>query len=349
MKALAIFLTLSFLLFGCSDRGAETETELAIPVSVEELKLKPIQAFITATGTVIATQNATLRAEISGFYRLATNSKTGRPFMLGDKVGQNQTIIYLDNPELENNIKIESQKLNLEISEREFEKQKNLFDKGGVTLRELKTAERAFIDAKYNYDYSLIQLAKLQIKAPFAGLITDLPYYTRGNRVEVNSVLAQVMDYSKLIMELSLPGQELGRVRIGQPALVVNYTLPDDTLKGQITQVSPAIDPETRAFKAKVIIDNADLMLRPGMFVKVDVTVAQKDSAIVIPKDIILTKSRGKTVFVVEKGSASERLVETGLENPAEIEVINGLKANERLVVKGFETLRDHSKVKIIR
>jgi hypothetical protein len=66
----------------------------------------------------------------------------------------------------------------------------------------------------------------------------------------------------------------------------------------------------------------------------------------VIPKEVILSKQRGNSVFVVEKGIAYERIIEFGLENPREVQIISGLKLNEQLVVKGFETLRDRSKVK---
>ena len=85
------------------------------------------------------------------------------------------------------------------------------------------------------------------------------------------------------------------------------------------------------------------------MFVRAEIVVASKDSTIVIPKDIVLVKQRGKTVFIVDKGAAEERILRTGLENPTHIEVIDGLELNERLVISGFETLRNRSKVKIIR
>ena len=85
------------------------------------------------------------------------------------------------------------------------------------------------------------------------------------------------------------------------------------------------------------------------MFVKIETIVARKDSAIVIPKDIILSKRQGKTVYIVDKGAAFERVISTGLENASRVEVLEGLKKGDRLVIKGFETLQNHSKVKIIR
>jgi multidrug efflux pump subunit AcrA (membrane-fusion protein) len=85
------------------------------------------------------------------------------------------------------------------------------------------------------------------------------------------------------------------------------------------------------------------------MFVKIATIVAQKDSVIVIPKNIILSKRKGKTIYVVEKGAAFERIINSGLENAESVEVREGLKIGERLVTKGFETLHNRSKVKIVR
>jgi hypothetical protein len=85
------------------------------------------------------------------------------------------------------------------------------------------------------------------------------------------------------------------------------------------------------------------------MFMKIDIVVAAKDQAIVIPKDVVISRRGEKTVYVVEKGAAIRRTISTGLENKEQIEVVDGLKENERLVVKGFETLRNRSKVKIVQ
>lgn len=349
MKEGIVLLIGVLVLMNCGGPETGGDSEIAVPVTVEEITLKPIEEFYATTGTVNAIKNVTLKSETSGLYRLATNPKTNQPFKLGDMVAKGQVIIYLDNPELENTAAIDSKKLNLEISKQEYEKQQSLYDKGGVTLRELKAAEKAYIDAKYAYENVLLQLSKLKITAPFDGFIVDLPYYTPGTKVDANQTMAAVMDYRNLYLEISLPEKQLNQIAINSPVRVMNYALATDTLHGKISQASPALNPDTRSFKALVNIDNANLILRPGMFVKAEIVVARKDSAIVIPKDIILDKRQGKTVYIVEKGAAQERTITTGLENPTEVEVIEGLNKNERLVVKGFETLRNRSKVKIIR
>ena len=342
-------LCLGCIFFSCQGSDFDDELQISIPVSVEEVRKGPIEEFITTTTTVYAIKNTILSSELEGTYRLAINPRTNKKFRVGDKVGQNEVVIHIDNPEYENNIKIESQKLNLDISKREYEKQQSLYDKGGVTLRELKNSEMIYIDADYTYKNSLIQLQKMKVKAPFSGVIVDLPYYTPGTKITINQKMMEVMDFSKLYAEVYFPAKELNRIKIGQPLRITHYSFSKDTLWGEVTQVAPTLNPDTRSFEAAILVDNEKQLLRPGMFVKVETIVDKKDSVIVIPREIILSKRRGKTVFVVDKGAAFERVISSGLENAEQVEVLEGLKEGDRLVIKGFETLRNRSKVKIVR
>ncbi len=344
-------LSIAALLFlvSCGGDDLDSDSSLPAPVSVTVVKSSSIEEFITATGTIKAVKSASLKSKNAGYYKLLDNPRTGKPFSVGDHVKKNELILYLDNPEFESNIKIKSRKLELETTKLEYEKQRSLYDKGGVTYRELKDAERSSIDAEYNYEYAINQLSALKTRAPFEGTIVSLPYYTPGTEVESGQKLAEVMNYKALYLELNIPGRDFDRIETEQRVHVTHYTLPDDTLYGKVTQKAPTINPETRSFLARVLIDNQELLFRPGMFVKSGIVVAGKDSAIVIPKDIIQIKGRGKTVFIVLKGAANERIIETGIENPDSVEVTDGLDLNDRLIVKGFETLKHRSKVKVLR
>ena len=349
IKLLTLIAVVAFFA-ACNNQGTSESTELAVPVSVEDVKLQSIQQFVTTTGTVNATSEMTVNSEMAGDYFLQKNPATGRSFKLGDRVRKGQVIVRLENEEYEKNIALEAVKLNLEISQQEYEKQKSLFEKGGVTLYELRNSEVSKTNAQYNFKDAQIQLEKMNITAPFSGIITDLPYYTEGTRVPSGSEMFTMMSYNDMFMEINLPEKNIAEVKTGQNVLVTNYTLPEDTLKGTVVELSPAISTETRTFTGKIDISNPDLKLRPGMFVKADIITAEKESTVVIPKDIILTGNRGKYVFIVGRNSAADdRWITTGLENEDFVEVIEGLEPNDRLIVKGFETLRDDSKVKIIR
>ncbi|HIG18674.1 MAG TPA: efflux RND transporter periplasmic adaptor subunit [Candidatus Handelsmanbacteria bacterium] len=336
------------VLCSCSEEGPRIDVESSIPVRVESVARHPIAEYVTATGTVEARQEAQLKSLQQGFYQLQTNPRTGASYVMGDEVEAGALLVLLVNPELVNQVSMESKQLAFTSAQREFEKQQGLLEKGGITLRELAAAERAYIDARYALENATIQLAKLEARIPFSGLLVDLPHYRANQLLDAGASLAVIMDYDELYAEVSLPGNEIDRIAPGQQALVTHYgDAGTDTLQGRIDQVSPVLDRESRMFKAVLMIDNDSLAIRPGMFVKIDIVVAAKDSALVIPKEVILDRGDSKAVFVVEKGIALERHLETGLSNREQIEVLSGLELEDRLVVEGFETLRNQSKVKL--
>lgn len=349
MKRIIFFLFTIIAFTSCKDKGTDLNKDISVPVSVMEIKLKTIQQFVSTTGTVMPVKTVSLNSEITGKYKLQINPKTGKRYSLGDKVQKGADIIILEDKAYENNIKIHSLELRMQISKQVYEKQQSLYKKGGVTLTDLKNAEIEYVNAQYSYEDAQYQLIKMHIKAPFTGVLTDLTYYTPNTKVAANAPMLTMMDYSNLYMEINLAEKNMDQIKVGQNVNIVNYTIPEDTLSGKLAQISPAINSETRSFKAVINIDNSRMMLRPGMFAKGEIVVASADSALVIPKDVILNKQRGNTVFIVKKGLAQERIIGFGLENAEEVQIVSGLAKKDRLVVKGFETLLDRSKVRVVK
>jgi RND family efflux transporter MFP subunit len=333
----------------CNNAPTNTTTELAVPVSVVDIKPGSIEKIINTTGTLRATKVATVNTEMSGKYQLQINPRTNRPFALGDLVEKGQVVIKLQDDEYVNSIAYDSKKLNLEIAEQNMKKQQSLYEKGGVTLLDYRNSEVSYTNAKYDFERADLQMAKMKIVAPFKGVITDLPIVTNGTQVASGIEAFAMMDYSTMTCEVNLPEKYIGEVKVEMPVRIMNYTLPNDTLAGRITELSPAISTETRTFLGIVSVDNPELKLRPGMFAKADIVLAKHDSVIVIPKNVILSTQRGKSVFVVNNGTADEKRITLGFENQEKVEVTSGLKINDQLVIKGFETLKNRSKVKIVK
>jgi len=337
------------IIAGCGNQDQNLTADVEIPVSVEDIKLKSIEEFINTTGTAFPKGEIELKSKITAYYFLEKNPQTGKMWQLGDKVKEGTLIARLEDKEYVNSIKLETNQLNLELTESELKKQESLYEKGGVTLKDLKTASINYANAKTTVENSKLQLEKTRIVAPIDGVIVDLPYYTQGTQVETGKTIAKIMDYQVMYMDVQLPEKYISVIKPGQVVKLTNYTIPEDTIIGNITQLSPAINADTRTFKGNISINNPNLLLRPGMFVKADIITNHKDSVIVIPKSIILSRQRGKTVFIVDRGVVAERIIDTGLENLTEVEVTRGLVKNERVVTSGFETLSNRSKVKIIK
>jgi membrane fusion protein, multidrug efflux system len=349
-----VLLGLAFLALGtaCKQERMAIDTSSTIPVRVAEVQPKPIQEVLTATGTAYPVSDLQLKTEQAGFYRLRPNPRTGAPYRMGDAVRSGEVLVALENPEIVNQIAMDSKKLQFDSAQREFTKQKSIFDKGGITLKELSDAERAFVDAKHAIESATLSLAKLEVKAPFDGVLADLPHLTGGGWAAAGTLVARVVDYSRLYVELTLPGKDMDRIARGQAVLVNDYgaaAAAPGAVGGAVTQISPALDPASRMFKLKVEIANPRLVLKPGSFVKADIVVQEKPAALVISKSVILDRGGNRVVYVADRGMAVERRIKTGIENKDEVEVLEGLQAKDQLIVEGFETLRTRSQIKVIQ
>lgn len=342
--------SLGLMLFSsCNNNRGNNNSETTTPVWIEDVQYRSIEEYITTTGTAKATKTIELKSETNGAYYLQKNPKTGRPYQLGDVVEAGAVIIRLENKEYENNVQLESKKLQIQITEKEWEGQKVLAEKGGATQKDVNTAENSFINAKLALETGYITLEKLNIKAPFKGVIVNLPYYTPGIEVASGSVMAGIMDYSKMYVETQFPENTLSKLEVGQKVHITNYNIKQDTLKGVLTQLSPAINEETRTFSGYIEISNPELKLRPGMFAKADIITIRKDSVLSIPKDIIKNRRGGKLVYTVDRNSAEEKVIHTGISDDKFIEVEKGLESGDKIVVKGYEWLRNRSKVKVMK
>ena len=340
---------LSLLIVGCRQENTMNRNEIPTPVSVADITYGSISRVFTTNSTAISNAEAELTTEMAGKYNLQKNPATGKPYKLGDKVKKGALIVRIEDKAYENGISIESKRLNLELAEQEQAKTKSLYDKGGATLTEVKNSDIKIMNSRLDYENAEMNLEKMNIRAPFDGVIVNLPHFSAEARVNSGTSVVTIMDYSSMLLEINLPESAINEIKVGQKAYITHYTLPKDTIIGEITELSPAISAETRTFKGKLVIDNKKLLIRPGMFVKADIVTESHSSTIVIPKNIVRNERNRRIVFVVDQGIAQAKQVKLGLEEKNSVEVLSGLDKDDQLIVRGFETLRDGSKVKIQR
>lgn len=323
--------------------------DIAAPVSVLQVKADQLSSYTIATGNAMSDKEMEMKALLGGEFILKNHPEYNRPYKLGDRVKEGQPFMEILDKEYVNGISLESKKMNLELAEKTLLKQQSVFEKGGVTERDVQNAELQVTTAKNELENAQLRLEKMKMSIPISGVIVEFPHYTPHSIIQQGAPLGKIMDYSKMYIDVNLPENTMNDIKIGQDVQLTNYSIPDDTLSGKITEISPAIDINTRTYLAKVRFNNPRLLIRPGMFVKTLIKVNQKNNIIIIPKEIIISDQRGKRVFVVEENTAFERIIQTGIENEEMIEILSGLAENERLVIKGFETLRDKSKVKVLK
>ena len=145
----AIFILAFLFILACDNAEEESPTiDIAAPVSVMPLKKASLSRHTTATGNAMAEKTMEVTAPIGGKYKLNNHPVHGRPFKLGDRVAAGQAFVEIEDREYVNSIDLKSAEMNLQISEQEYEKQKSVFEKGGVTQRELRNAELQLTQAQ---------------------------------------------------------------------------------------------------------------------------------------------------------------------------------------------------------
>lgn len=208
-------------------------------------------------------------------------------------------------------------------------------------------AARAQVDqAQAQVDLIKTNIQNSVIKAPISGVISS-KQINPGEMCQVGAVLGSIVNTENVKVVIDVPEEEIDKVKQGQEVEVSVDALGDKGyMKGKISIISPSSQ-QSKLFEIKVDLENQDHELKPGMFAKVNIARGVKVNVITIPKDAVMIKKYGNTVYVVNKGKAEERLVKTGISSGDRVEITEGLKAGETVVVSGQNMLTEGSKVKI--
>jgi RND family efflux transporter MFP subunit len=225
----------------------------------------------------------------------------------------------------------ESEARNLEAQVERFE-----------AILERRRAERA---------YAAATLARHSHRAPFSGVIAERNA-DLGERVDTDSNVLLLVATDLLQLDLRVPQQYFRRVEVGTPVRIGVDALPGQIFDARITRVVPVSDPQARTFIARAELENSAGLLAPGMSVSAIVRIGTARAAEVIPRDALIRYPDGRTTVwiagnVDERYSVQERLLQTGLSFDGVIEVLQGLEAGERVVVRGNESLRQGQQVRI--
>ncbi len=351
MKTISTLITASVLTLALQSCGSSPQNgsrqNIAIPVSVSEVQSSNIEKFSSTTGNVVPTKQAVITSQIAGEYTPAKNPSTSSLYRVGDRVRKGDVVVRLIDPEYKNNTAVETKRISAEIAKEQLEKLITLEKKGGATKTEIRNAELSLANAQTDYENGKIALEKMSITSPISGTVVDFPHHTAGVRVEAGTEIMSVMDYSKMLLSVALSESTIGNVKKGQTVYITHYSFPGDTILATIGDLSPMIDTETRTYQGSVVIDNASAKLKPGMFVKADIVVEKADSVVVLPREIIRSIRGRDVVFVADGGVAQMRDVVLGIENEEMVQILSGVKVGERLIDKGYETLRDNSRIRV--
>ncbi len=223
--------------------------------------------------------------------------------------------------------------------------------KKGATEEEIEIARAQVAQTEAGVAVARKNLEDATMKAHFSGLITAR-FVDEGAQVYTapKTEILKLTDVSRVKIVVPISERDFPRVRIGTPAEIKLDALAGEIFQGRVTRIIPEINPISRNFNVEVEIPNPNLRLKSGMFANIRLFVRQKE-AFTISRDILITDlvTGVSYAFVVEGDQAVRRKLTLGERSGLLIEVLDGLKEGENLVVKGQNRLQHGSKVKIVQ
>ncbi|WP_226664773.1 efflux RND transporter periplasmic adaptor subunit [Microbulbifer aggregans] len=334
MRGVVTALWVSFALAGCNSKFGENalvdQAPVAQPVVTEVVEWQARKVRIEAVGTSRALKSVTVHPEVSGEVVEVT-------FAAGDKVKAGQTIVRLDDRD---------QRLAVQIASVELEDAKRLFNRyqrtrgsGTVTESVLDDAKSAVERARLSLDRAKVALDYRSIEAPFDGFL-GISNIDPGSRVDPATAITTIDDRSKLLVTFQVPELFLGQIQQGQGIAVATWSNGSADHTGELVEIDSRVNPETRTFAARALVENDRDLLRPGMSFRVSLDL-EAGRYPLIPEVALQWGNDGAFVWGVN-GEKVTRIPATIVQRvPGAILVESDLPEGMQVVTEGTQRMRE--------
>lgn len=331
------------------------EHALTYPVDVQEVAVRPVQYTLSAVGSVQAFENVSVSARVPGVIERVL-------FAEGDVVRRDQVLVEIELARYVLAVKAAQAALERAAAAK-AEADAGLARRQGVISQtpglipgeELETwrtrastLSAAFAQARVAMEQAELNLRDAHVRAPVDGVIQTRDAHT-GQYVAVGTSLASLVRRDPLLVRFQVPEEDAARLHSGM-GLTFHVRDDPEAHAATITYVAAAASETSRmvAVTARVS-DTRHASLRPGAFAEVTVPIGGANDAPVVPQAAVRASERGFIAYVVSpQNTAQERQIKLGLRTAdGYVEVRDGLKAGERLVVRGQEALQEGVTVRI--
>ena len=189
-----------------------------------------------------------------------------------------------------------------------------------------------------------ITLSNTSIRSPVDGFV-GARFLDQGGFASTNQPVFSVVDIRPVRLVASLVERDFRRVRAGTQAAVEVDAFPGEEFNGLVARVAPVFDPQTRTAQMEIEVPNPTGRLKPGMYARVTLRVAEKKGVLTVARNAVIDRNELKVVFVVDGAVARQRTIEIGIQGPERVEVTSGLRAGERVVTTGAAALQDGDRI----
>ncbi|RKX78044.1 MAG: hypothetical protein DRP87_07405 [Spirochaetes bacterium] len=224
----------------------------------------------------------------------------------------------------------------------------------GASQEEIKMAKANMEARKYQYELALLQYNYSRVKAPVSGTVARI-FVEEGNMVGTDTVLLSIVQDDPVYAVVNIPEKLYQRFNGREKSLkALVYPVAYENLypfTGMVESISEVIDPATRTFKVEVAVGNPEGLLRPGMYVNVEIVLSEMENVLTVPASAVVFRDGKEVIFTLEENQsyhAVMQVVETGLRSGDVIQIVSGVDPDERIIVEGNAFLEDGQEVRVV-
>ncbi|MCP4004852.1 MAG: efflux RND transporter periplasmic adaptor subunit [bacterium] len=334
------------------DGEPEDALEVTRPVVIAEVQAVDVSERIAATGQLVAPSRAEVAAQVQGEITAVLRDE-------GATVEAGEVVLEIDPERFELELAraragLSEARASLGEHERDVKRQRALAQRAVASKAQLDEAETAVQTsrsrvqaAQANLGVAERALRDSKVTARFSGQI-GRRYLSVGEFVQPGQKLFELVAMDPIEVEFFLPERDSSRASIGQTLDVFVAPYPDQAFRATVTVVSPTIDSRTRTLRVKAVVENKEGKLKPGLFARADLGVADRKGVIIVPEEAVLQRADGPVVFRLVEDNRVERIVvELGKLSEGHAEIMAGLAVGDSVIRRGHDVLIDGSAISL--
>ncbi|MCT4619958.1 MAG: efflux RND transporter periplasmic adaptor subunit [Marinisporobacter sp.] len=362
--AFTLVLLFTLTLTGCGKKGKVlAKEEKLISVKTSTIERKNLTLKTTLSGKIKPIEESSIVSKVPGKVMNVSVE-------IGDKVQKGDVLFELEKTDLMNAVKqteaaynasLASLKLKeeqLANAQKNYKRNKALYEQGALSQQafeqsELQASESQLDVAKAQAEQSKVSLENAKSKlsdaivtAPISGFITSVEI-SKGEMASGGMPAVTIANLDTVLIETNISEHLINRVRTGDMVEILVKSASKKPLPGKIFALSPAPTKNGLTYPMKITLENKDTLVKAGMFAEISIVSDRKENIITIPSDSVVVKEGKEVVFLVNNNQSIMKEVSLGLDNGKEVEVLDGLKVGDAIVIKGQNYLDEGNKVKI--
>ena len=334
---------LSLFLLSCKEEKNKSNESPAVPrgnVAIQAegfiVKERPLSENIEVPGSLLPFEETVIRSEISG-----------RLVQLNIPEGSSVKAGFLLAKLFDGDLQAQLRKLQvqLEISTKTAERQKELLTINGISQQEYDLSELEVNNLKADIELVKVNIVKTEIRAPYDGRI-GLKNISLGAYVTPTDIITSIRQVNQLKLEFTIPEKYSEGMKRGQ---LVNFTVSgtSQTFTSTVIATETSIEATTRTLRVRAIVKGNNPSLVPGNFAKISLQMGKNERALIVPTQAIIPQARNKNAVVYNNGIAKFIPVITGIRDSSYIQIIDGLKAGDTVIITALLAIRPDSKIKL--